>query len=174
MDDVYTWNWWTALTDYFQSMSTPLYNNTRQNELPHFSRGTYLVLLIRQMCRVLVKQNQVFSESFISYWPTYPKTNTQYLGGLGAIVANANVQSMVITVHEGQWGMLTTFPQYNFALEFQEILSQNNTCYHWLSVSGSSKIMYCGILINMPYYLAWSGCANQLAGSMEWYSMILK
>ena len=85
-----------------------------------------------------------------------------------------SVQSMVITVHGGQWGMLTTFPQCNFSLEFQEILSQNNTCYHWLSVSGSSKIMYCGILINVPYYLAWSGCANQLAGSMEWYSMILK
>ena len=82
------------------------------------------------MCSLLVQQNQVFSELFISYRPTYPKTNTQYLGGLGAIIANANVQSMEITVHGGQWGMLTTFPQCNFALEFQEILSQNNTRYH--------------------------------------------
>ena len=40
-----------------------------------------------------------------------------------------------------------------FSLEFPEVLSQNLICYHWLSVSGNSKIMYCGILINTPYYL---------------------
>ena len=48
-------------------------------------------------------------------------------------------------------GMITAFQQCNFSLEFPEILSQNHTCYHWLSVSGISKIMHCGILINMPY-----------------------
>ena len=47
--------------------------------------------------------------------------------------------------------MLTTFPQCNFSLEFSEILSQNHIRYHWLSVSGNSKIMHCGILINMPH-----------------------
>ena len=47
--------------------------------------------------------------------------------------------------------MLTTFPQSNSSLEFPEILSQNLLCYHWLSVSGNSKTMHCGILINMPY-----------------------
>ena len=47
--------------------------------------------------------------------------------------------------------MLTTFPRCNFSLEVPEILSQNLICYHWLSVSGNSKIMHCGILINMPY-----------------------
>ena len=30
--------------------------------------------------------------------------------------------------------MLTAFPQCNFSLEFPEILSQNDICYHWLSV----------------------------------------
>ena len=47
--------------------------------------------------------------------------------------------------------MLTTFKQCNFSVEFPEILSQNPICYHWLSVSGNSKIMHCGILINVPY-----------------------
>ena len=28
--------------------------------------------------------------------------------------------------------------------------TQNLICYHWLSVFGNSKIMHCGILINMP------------------------
>ena len=48
-------------------------------------------------------------------------------------------------------GMLTTFPQCIFSLEFPEILSQNHICYHELSVSGISEIMHCEILINMPY-----------------------
>ena len=50
--------------------------------------------------------------------------------------------------------MLTTFPQCSFSLEFPEILSQNPTClcYNRQSVSGISKIMHCGILINMPYW----------------------
>ena len=39
----------------------------------------------------------------------------------------------------------------NLSLEFPEILSQTLICYHWLSVSGNSKRMHCGILINMPY-----------------------
>ena len=47
--------------------------------------------------------------------------------------------------------MLTTFPQCKFKLEFPEILSQNYICYQWLSVSGISEILHCGILINMPY-----------------------
>ena len=54
--------------------------------------------------------------------------------------------------------MLTTFPQCNFSpLVFPEILSQNLICYHWLSVSGNSKILHCGIVINMPdcNFLRW-------------------
>ena len=50
-------------------------------------------------------------------------------------------------------GMLTAFQQRNFSLELPEILSQNHICYYWLSFSGNSKIMHCGILINMPYSL---------------------
>ena len=50
-----------------------------------------------------------------------------------------------------QKGMLTTFPQCNFSLEFPEIFSENHICYHWLCVSGISKIMHCGTLINRPY-----------------------
>ena len=42
--------------------------------------------------------------------------------------------------------MLTTFPQWNFSLEFPEIPNQNLICYHWPSVSGNSEIMHCGIL----------------------------
>ena len=47
--------------------------------------------------------------------------------------------------------MLTTFPQFNFSLEFPETLSQNYIRYHLLrlGVSGISKIMHSGILINM-------------------------
>ena len=47
--------------------------------------------------------------------------------------------------------MLKTFPQCNFQLEFPERLSQNLICCHWLSLSGNSKTMHCGILINMTY-----------------------
>ena len=47
--------------------------------------------------------------------------------------------------------MLTIFPQCNFSLEYPEILSQSYSYYHWLNVSGISKIMHCGILNNMPY-----------------------
>ena len=50
--------------------------------------------------------------------------------------------------------MLTTFPQCKFSPELPEILSQNRKCYNWLSVSGISKIMHCGLLINMPYSIA--------------------
>ena len=49
--------------------------------------------------------------------------------------------------------MFTTFPQCNFLLEFPEILRQNLIRYHWLSVSKISKIMHCGILINMPFWV---------------------
>ena len=41
-------------------------------------------------------------------------------------------------------GMLSTFPQCNFSMEFPEILRQN----HMLLLV---KIMHCGILINLPY-----------------------
>ena len=47
--------------------------------------------------------------------------------------------------------MLTTFPQCDFSLEIPELLSQNHICYHWLSVSGNSKMMHCGILINLTF-----------------------
>ena len=58
-------------------------------------------------------------------------------------------------------GMLTTYPQCNFSLEFPKILRQNYTCCNWLSVSGISKIKHCGILIIIPY---WSTlCAEDLA-----------
>ena len=53
--------------------------------------------------------------------------------------------------------MLTSFPQCNFPLEFPEILnteySQNLIRYHGLSLSGITKIIHCGILINIPYCL---------------------
>ena len=39
-----------------------------------------------------------------------------------------------------------------FFTGFPEILSQNLIRYHWLRVSGISKIMHCGLLINMPYW----------------------
>ena len=48
--------------------------------------------------------------------------------------------------------MLTTFPQCNFSLKFPEILSQYHICYHWMCLSGISKIMHSGILINMPHW----------------------
>ena len=48
-------------------------------------------------------------------------------------------------------GHVNKTPTMQFSLEFPEILSQNHICYHWLSVCGISKIMHCGILINMPW-----------------------
>ena len=53
-----------------------------------------------------------------------------------------------------KWGLLTTFPQCDFWLEFPGILSQNLICYHWLSVTGNSKIIHCGILINIPLWFS--------------------
>ena len=42
-------------------------------------------------------------------------------------------------------------PTRQFTLEYPEILhTLYHICYHWLSVSGISKIMHCGILLNMP------------------------
>ena len=52
-------------------------------------------------------------------------------------------------------GMLTTFPQCNSSLQFPEILSENLTCYHWLSVYENSKKMRYGILLTM-HYSHWS------------------
>ena len=46
--------------------------------------------------------------------------------------------------------MFKTFPQCKLLLEFPEILSQSHICYHWLSVSEISKMMHCGILIDVP------------------------
>ena len=60
-------------------------------------------------------------------------------------------QDVNIVIIEGnQWGALTTFPQCIYSLEFREILSENHIRDHCVSVSGISKIMHCGILINMP------------------------
>ena len=47
-------------------------------------------------------------------------------------------------------GMLTTAPQCNFPLGFPEN-TQSESYILSLTVSGISKIMHCGILINMPY-----------------------
>ena len=64
----------------------------------------------------------------------------------------------------GRWGMITTFPQCNFSLEFSEILGQNLICYHWLSVSGNNELIHCGILIDMSYSdLSDWGCKISLA-----------
>ena len=38
-------------------------------------------------------------------------------------------------------GCLNRAPQWNFSQEFPEIFSQNHICYHWLSLSGISKMM---------------------------------
>ena len=45
---------------------------------------------------------------------------------------------------------VNSIPTMQFSLEFPEILSQNLICYHWLSMSGNSKIMHYGLHINMP------------------------
>ena len=37
-------------------------------------------------------------------------------------------------------------------------------CYHWLSLAGISKILRCGILINMPY--CWSTLCSNLSSSL--------
>ena len=50
-----------------------------------------------------------------------------------------------------KYSMLTTFPRMQCSLEFPEIVGQNNICYYGRSVSGISKVMHCGIHINMPY-----------------------
>ena len=50
-------------------------------------------------------------------------------------------------------GHVNEYPTMQFSLEFPEILSQNCICYHLLSVSEIFKIVHCGILINLPYYL---------------------
>ena len=47
--------------------------------------------------------------------------------------------------------MSTTFPQGNFPLEIPELISRNLICCHWLSMSGNSKMMHHGILINLTF-----------------------
>ena len=55
--------------------------------------------------------------------------------------------------HNVSIGHVNNIPPVQFSLEFRETFSQNHICYHLLCVSGISKIMHCGILINMP--LSW-------------------
>ena len=39
-----------------------------------------------------------------------------------------------------------------FSTRSSRIIQSAHFCRHWLSVSGNSKIMHCGIVINMPYW----------------------
>ena len=48
-------------------------------------------------------------------------------------------------------GYVNSLPTMQLSLVFPEILTQNITHCHWQSVPGNSRLMYCGILINMPY-----------------------
>ena len=64
--------------------------------------------------------------------------------------------------------MLTTFSQCNFSLEFPGILSRNHICYLCLRVSGISKIMHCGILINLPYLLQCFDSIIQTMNQVFW------
>ena len=45
-----------------------------------------------------------------------------------------------------------------FLRNFQKYSVKITICYHWLSVSGNSIIMHCGIFINMPYALWMMDC----------------
>ena len=62
--------------------------------------------------------------------------------------------------HRQQWD--NYFLYYAGTMQFftwiPELLGQNHMCYHWLRVSGISKIMHCGILINTLYFAlcAWA------------------
>ena len=53
------------------------------------------------------------------------------------------------------WDVNNIATQCNLSLEVPEILSQNHIYFHWLSVSGNSNILHCGILIYIPYSLNW-------------------
>ena len=69
----------------------------------------------------------------------------------------------------------------NPTMQFFTGISRNLLCYHWLSFSGNSKSMHCGILMNMPYsefylWLRMSGfllfCFNiHLVSLAEFHSM---
>ena len=83
---------------------------------------------------------------------------------------------MYINMNNNCWivpiGHVNNIRTMQFLLEFPEILSQNLICPHWLSVSGNSEIMYCGKLINMPYYTgtdSWQLCCCQMNGLLITY-----
>ena len=66
-------------------------------------------------------------------------------------------------VHSAIVGHVNNIPTMQFLTEISKnTQSKLYLCYHWLSVSGISKIMYCGILINMPFYNRLPRCATQL------------
>ena len=46
-------------------------------------------------------------------------------------------------------GHVNNIPSMQFIRKFPEILGQNLVHYRWLSVSGNSEIMHCGILIRL-------------------------
>ena len=48
--------------------------------------------------------------------------------------------------------VLNNIPIMQFRSGIPRNTQSKHICYHWLSVSGVSKIMHCGILINMPYW----------------------
>ena len=52
-------------------------------------------------------------------------------------------------------GHVNNIPTVHFSLEFPEILDQNliGKAIDWLSLSGISITVHCGILINIPYWL---------------------
>ena len=43
-------------------------------------------------------------------------------------------------------------PTMQFFTGISRNIQSKSYCYHWLRVSGNSKIMHCGILIDMPYW----------------------
>ena len=61
----------------------------------------------------------------------------------------------IIVTSTGNRACYQTIPQCNCSLEFPAILSQNhiNAIINWVCLSWISKIMHCGILINMPYWV---------------------
>ena len=62
---------------------------------------------------------------------------------------HAQTENSVGLYCKKEQGMLKTFPQCNFPLEFHKMFNQNHKYALIDRVSGISKIMHCGILINM-------------------------
>ena len=98
---------------------------------------------LSRTCAKKSDSNQIKFDPFYLHWGCSPSTVQAARGR----ATQMHAKWIKLHLDSNHKGVLTTFPQCNISLEFPEMLCQN----YYMSVSGISKILHCGILIDMPH-----------------------